>query len=96
MGALQVRRPSGELDLRSDGFGFDPEFTERVTKVALWFYRRYWRVEVDGVTNVPGRGRALLVANHAGGLWALDSVMCAVAVHDSHPAIFVETLEADH
>ena len=72
-------RPSRELDLRSDGFGFDPEFTERVTKVALWFYRKYWRVEVDGVTNVPGRGRALLVANHAG-IVPYDGAMIAVRI----------------
>ena len=84
MGALQVRRPSGELDLRSDGFGFDPEFTERVTKVALWFYRRYWRVEVDGVTNVPGRGRALLVANHAG-IVPYDGAMIRTAIIAEHP-----------
>ncbi|MCU1688197.1 MAG: hypothetical protein JWN20_125, partial [Jatrophihabitantaceae bacterium] len=25
-------------------------------------------------------------ANHGGGLWALDSVMTAIAVHDEHPA----------
>ena len=55
-----------ELELQSDGFGFDPEFTERVTRIALRFYLNHKRVEVDGVTNVPGRGRALLVADHAG------------------------------
>jgi hypothetical protein len=51
--------PSSGLELRSDGFGFDPEFTERVKNVALWFYKKYWRVEVDGMKNVPARGRAL-------------------------------------
>jgi len=45
--------PRHEPGLRSDGFGFDPEFTERVTKIALWLYRKYWRVEVDGVTTAP-------------------------------------------
>ena len=76
--------PSQELELRSDGFGFDPEFTERVTRVALWFYRKYWRVEVDGVTNVPGRGRALLVANHAG-IVPYDGAMIRTAIIAEHP-----------
>ena len=84
MGALRLVSPSDELELRSDGFGFDPAFTERVTKVALWFYRNYWRVEVDGVTNVPGSGHALLVANHAG-IVPYDGAMIRTAVIAEHP-----------
>ena len=85
MGALRVVSPSSGLELRSsDGFGFDPEFTERVTNVALWFYRKYWRVEVDGVTNVPGRGRALLAANHAG-IIPYDGAMIRTAILAEHP-----------
>lgn len=84
MGALRVVSPSDGLELRTDGFGFDPEFTERVTKVALWFYRNYWRVEVDGVNNVPGRGRALLVANHAG-IVPYDGAMIRTAIIAEHP-----------
>ena len=76
--------PSHELELATDGFGFDPAFTERVTKVALWIYRNYWRVEVDGVTNVPGRGRALLVANHAG-IVPYDGAMIRTAIIAEHP-----------
>src|SRR5256714_13709622 len=76
--------PSRELELESDGFGFDPEFTERVKNVALWFYRNYWRVEVDGVRNVPARGRALLVANHAG-IIPYDGAMIRTAIIAEHP-----------
>src|SRR2546423_1957574 len=76
--------PSRELELESDGFGFDPEFTERVKNVALWFYRKYWRVEVDGVQNVPARGRALLVANHAG-IIPYDGAMIRTAILAEHP-----------
>jgi 1-acyl-sn-glycerol-3-phosphate acyltransferase len=46
----------------------------------------WFRAEVIGIHNVPREGGALLVANHAGALWALDAVMCSVAVHDRHPA----------
>ena len=84
MGALRIASPSRALELPSDGFGFDPEFTERVKKVALWFYRNYWRVEVDGVTNVPARGRALLVANHAG-IIPYDGAMIRTAILAEHP-----------
>lgn len=76
--------PSSELELQSDGFGFDPKFTERVTQVALWLYRNYWRVEVDGVKNVPSRGRALLVANHAG-IVPYDGAMIRTAIIAEHP-----------
>lgn len=76
--------PSDPLELPSDEFGFDRQFTERVFKAALWFYRNYWRVEVDGVTNVPGCGRALLVANHAG-IVPYDGAMIRTAIVAEHP-----------
>src|SRR5437660_12083766 len=67
VGALRVASPRPELELpQSDGFGFDPEFTDRVKNVALWFYRNYWRVDTDGVTNVPSTGPGPLVANPGG------------------------------
>ena len=83
MAALRLLSPPGE-ELTSDGFGFDPEFTGRVTKVALWFYRNYWRVETEGVRNVPSRGRALLVANHAG-IIPYDGAMIRTAILAEHP-----------
>jgi len=83
VGALRIVSPPRE-ELPSDGFGFDPDFTERVKNVALWFYRKYWRVETDGVTNVPARGRALLVANHAG-IIPYDGAMIRTAILAEHP-----------
>jgi 1-acyl-sn-glycerol-3-phosphate acyltransferase len=71
-------------EYRSDDFGFDPEFTERVQGIALWFYRKYWRVEVDGIRNVPAHGRALLVANHAG-MVPYDGAMIRTAIIAEHP-----------
>ena len=76
---------SGEvLEPRDDEFGFDPEFTARIQSIALWFYRKYWRVEVDGIENVPARGRALLVANHAG-IVPYDGAMIRTAIMAEHP-----------
>jgi 1-acyl-sn-glycerol-3-phosphate acyltransferase len=71
-------------ELPGDRFGFDPKFTDRVTNVALWFYRNYWRVEAEGVSNVPSRGRALLVANHAGVI-PYDGAMIRTAILAEHP-----------
>lgn len=84
MGALRIHGSSEELEPRFDEFGFDPEFTRRLQSIALWFYRNYWRVEVDGINNVPARGRALLVANHAG-IVPYDGAMIRTAIIAEHP-----------
>jgi 1-acyl-sn-glycerol-3-phosphate acyltransferase len=86
-----------EGDYHVDEFGFDPDLTENaVLPLLLPLYQKWFRVEVNGVDNIPGEGGALLVANHAGGLWALDSAMTAVAVHVEHPAgRFLRMLGAD-
>ena len=84
VGALRVLDSSEAPEYRSDDFGFDPEFTERVQGIALWFYRKYWRVEVDGIRNVPAHGRALLVANHAG-MVPYDGAMIRTAIIAEHP-----------
>jgi 1-acyl-sn-glycerol-3-phosphate acyltransferase len=83
--AFVRRRLSG--DYAVDEFGFDPDLTDHAVLPALkLLYDRWFRVEVNGMHNVPADGGALLVANHAGGLWALDATMAAVAVRSEHPA----------
>jgi 1-acyl-sn-glycerol-3-phosphate acyltransferase len=84
VGSLRVYGSGEEWEPRGDQFGFDPEFTDRLQSVALWFYRKYWRVEVDGINNVPARGRALLVANHAG-IIPYDGAMIRTAIIAEHP-----------
>jgi 1-acyl-sn-glycerol-3-phosphate acyltransferase len=79
--AFLRRRLSGDYGV--DEFGFDPDLTENVVLPLLKpLYDQWFRVEVNGVENIPAEGGALLVANHAGGLWALDAAMTAVAVHE--------------
>jgi 1-acyl-sn-glycerol-3-phosphate acyltransferase len=80
-----VRRLQGEY--RIDEYGFDADLTENVIlPIFRPVYEKWFRVEVNGVDNIPAEGGALLVANHGGGLWALDAAMTAVAVHVEHPA----------
>jgi len=69
-----------------DDFGFDPEFTERVLPLLRWLYEQYWRVDAAGIENVPGAGRAMLVANH-GGVVPYDGAMIrtALRIHQPEP-----------
>ncbi len=73
----------------------DPERTlddwgrsERLVSAAdplLDFYYRYWfRVEAEGVENVPASGGALLVCNHSGAL-PPDAPMIMQAIRNEHP-----------
>ena len=97
--AFLRRRLAGDYAI--DDFGFDPDLTENVIIPLLKpLYDQWFRVEVNGVENLPTDGGALLVANHAGGLWALDSAMTAVAVHDhtgdgDEPGRYLRMLGAD-
>ena len=66
-----------------DDFGFDTAYTASVQGPGVWVYRNYFRVDTDGVENVPARGRALLVANHAG-VVPYDGAMIRLAVLAEH------------
>lgn len=78
------RRLTGEYTV--DEFGFDEDFTEHAYLPLLRpLYKKWFRVEVRGIENIPTEGGALVVANHSGTV-AMDSLMTQVAVHDEHPA----------
>jgi 1-acyl-sn-glycerol-3-phosphate acyltransferase len=93
--AFLRRRLTG--DYAVDAFGFDPDLTETaVVPLLRVLYERWFRVEVNGIENIPAEGGALLVANHAGALWPLDAVMTSMAVHVEHPQQrFLRMLGAD-
>ena len=77
------RRLAGELEV--DAYGFDEDFTEHIyLPVLRVLYRRWFRVQVRGIENIPDDGAALIVANHSGTL-PIDCLMTQVAVHDTHP-----------
>lgn len=93
--AFLRRRITG--DYQVDEFGFDEDLTTNVILPLLRPLAEQWfRIEVSGIDNIPASGGALLVGNHAGGLWALDSAMTGLVVHDHHPARrMVRMLAAD-
>ncbi len=52
----------------------------------LNFYYRYWfRVETEGIENIPTGGGALLVSNHSGAL-PPDAPMIMQAIRNEHPS----------
>jgi len=71
-------------DLADDIAKRDPE----LVSLLLDLYRllgRYWfRLEVQGVDNVPAKGPALLVGNHNGALLPSDGFFAALAIHDRY------------
>lgn len=92
-GALPVRlrnaveaiamRLRGEY--HEDEWGFDEQFAEAVFPLFEFLYDVWWRVETEGIRNVPSHGRALLVANHAGSLFPFDATMMTMAIMKEHP-----------
>jgi 1-acyl-sn-glycerol-3-phosphate acyltransferase len=80
---LLSRRLRGEY--HEDEWGFDEEFAEAVYPLFEFLYEVWWRVEPDGILNVPSHGRALLVSNHAGALIPFDASMILLAIMKRHP-----------
>ncbi|MBA3541265.1 MAG: acyltransferase family protein [Deltaproteobacteria bacterium] len=68
-----------------DDFGHDPRATARWEPLFEFLYTKWFRVQATGLEHIPSKGRALLVANHAGSL-PYDSAMVMHAVRRDHPA----------
>jgi 1-acyl-sn-glycerol-3-phosphate acyltransferase len=52
--------------------------------VTEFLYRYWFRVEVEGIENLPATGGALLVSNHSGAL-PPDAAMIAKGIKEEHP-----------
>ena len=77
------RRLTGEYE--TDEWGLDREYLNAVLPFFDFMYKRYWRVEMSGLENIPDSGRALLVVNHSGQLpW--DGSMVGTGILRHHPA----------
>lgn len=81
MRGLLQRRLRGEYS--TDAYGMDAEVVEMLRPIGGFLYRRWWRVNCEGIEHVPGNGGALLLANHSGMLpW--DGIMIATAILEEH------------
>jgi 1-acyl-sn-glycerol-3-phosphate acyltransferase len=77
--------PAPETGREVDDWGRS-ERVFQLMEPLLDFYYRYWfRVEVEGIDNVPTDGGALLVSNHSGAL-PPDGPMIMQALRNEHPA----------
>ncbi|KPA19382.1 phospholipid/glycerol acyltransferase [Candidatus Magnetomorum sp. HK-1] len=62
-----------------DGYGFDKTYHNRAMKVLDFLANYYWRMDVEGIENIPDDGGAMIVMNHAGTI-ALDVLMIKQAI----------------
>lgn len=79
LGTLGMSERSGEVD----EFGMDEVVLRRARPLLDFLYDRYWRVELEGLENLPAKGPCLLVANHSG-LLPYDGLMLAHGIEREH------------
>jgi 1-acyl-sn-glycerol-3-phosphate acyltransferase len=88
---LPVRRddlgrhlPGIEPERRLNDWGRSERIEGLLDRTLVDFFYRYWfRCEVEGIENVPSTGGALLVSNHGGAL-PPDAAMIAKAIKEEH------------
>jgi 1-acyl-sn-glycerol-3-phosphate acyltransferase len=83
-GDLRDYLPGLEPDRQVTDWGRSERIEGALDATLSEFLYRYWfRVEVEGIDNVPADGGALLVSNHAGAL-PPDAPMIAKAIKEEH------------
>ncbi len=84
-GDLRKYLPGMEPDRRLNDWGRSERIENLLDRTLVEFFYRYWfRAEVEGVENIPSSGGALLVSNHAGAL-PPDAAMISKAIKEEHP-----------
>lgn len=68
-----------------DPFGFSLETYARWEPFFRFLYEDYFKVEVQGIENIPADGPGILVGNHSG-LLPLDGAMISMAMTGQHRA----------
>src|SRR5918911_1408151 len=68
----------------TDDWGRSQRIFDLFEPLLDFYYRHWFRVDVEGIENVPSEGGALLVSNHAGAM-PPDAAMIAKAVREEHP-----------
>jgi 1-acyl-sn-glycerol-3-phosphate acyltransferase len=83
--ALKDHLPGIEPERRLTDWGRSERVEGFFDQTLVEFFYRYWfRAEVEGIENVPASGGALLVSNHSGAL-PPDATMLAKAIREEHP-----------
>jgi 1-acyl-sn-glycerol-3-phosphate acyltransferase len=83
----ELRRlvPAAEPGREVDDWGRSQRVFDLVEPLLDFYYRYWFRVEVEGVENVPADGGALIVSNHSGAL-PPDAPMIIQAIKLEHSA----------
>jgi 1-acyl-sn-glycerol-3-phosphate acyltransferase len=83
----ELRRlvPAAEPGREVDDWGRSQRVFDLVEPLLDFYYRYWFRVEVEGIENVPAEGGALIVSNHSGAL-PPDAPMIIQAIKLEHPA----------
>jgi 1-acyl-sn-glycerol-3-phosphate acyltransferase len=77
--------PAIEPERRVNDWGRSERVEGFLDRTLIDFYYRYWfRTEVEGIENVPDNGGALLVSNHSGAL-PPDAAVIGKAIREEHP-----------
>ncbi len=72
--------PHGPSVPTFDDFGMDPDYIRRYCRhLFKCLHDYYWRVEIDGIEDVPLKGRGVLVGMHRG-FMPFDGVMTLFAL----------------
>ncbi len=71
---------SGEVD----EFGMDEVVLDRARPLLELLYERYWRIDLEGLDQLPEQGPCLLVANRSG-LLPYDGLMLSHGIERAHP-----------
>ncbi len=82
---LRRHLPGLEPERQLTDWGRSERIEGLLDRTLTEFYYRYWfRAEVEGIENVPATGGALLVSNHSGAL-PPDATMIGKAIREEHP-----------
>jgi 1-acyl-sn-glycerol-3-phosphate acyltransferase len=84
-GDLRDYLPGVETERQVSDWGRSERVEGLFDRTIVDFFYKYWfRAEVEGIENVPSSGGALLVSNHSGAL-PPDATMIGKAIKEEHP-----------
>jgi 1-acyl-sn-glycerol-3-phosphate acyltransferase len=82
---LKSHLPGVEPERRLTDWGRSERIEGAFDATLVEFFYRYWfRAEVEGMENVPATGGAMLISNHSGAL-PPDAAMIGKAIREEHP-----------
>ena len=76
--------PAGDPDRALDDWGRSERVFDLIEPLLDFYYRYWFRVDQQGVENVPSEGGGLIVSNHSGAL-PPDAPMIMLAIRNEHP-----------